>query len=177
MNSSRRRNTAALAAAALVVAALAAFAEDAPPPAEPAAPAKAESAACGDPEPGKLAGCAQPLAELAAAYEDARRKTADFAAERSAGLAELFKKEAELKATIEKNSADVTKLKFESGKDSKRRVKELEKENKGLWKELKGMEGQKARACKELRKAVSRHASEQAKAVDQALQAALEKMQ
>lgn len=126
------------------------FAEDAAAPAAPAAPAAACAAPDAAEEP--LLGCAEHLAKVTAGYEKALKEWKAFARAASNRLKIVIEKEQGAKKKIQENSAEINALKFKRSKADKGRIKDLERDNKALWKTLKGIESDKARVCKEISK-------------------------
>ncbi len=106
-------------------------AEAAPAPkTEPAAAPKAEEA-------GQLSLSAQSLAPLAEGYKKAYESLELWIKEVSAQTKAADDKITGINVKIQDNEGTATKLKLESEKANKVRIKELNKENKTLWTDLK----------------------------------------
>ncbi len=107
-----------------------------------------------------LLGCSQHLAKVTKGYERALEEWKAFAVSASNRLANAAKKESEAKTQIQKNSAEILKLKFKRNRENKNKIKELERANKELWKKLKSITKEKEGLCKGLAKEGSRKHSE-----------------
>ncbi|HBL17449.1 MAG: hypothetical protein A2X36_08035 [Elusimicrobia bacterium GWA2_69_24] len=144
------------------------------PAAQPAAKC-AECAPCaGAAATAPLAGCAAPLKEVVAAYQRAHEDFGRWAEKKSLEVQKIFDKEDGLKKKIQDNSTEINELKFKAGKADKKRLKELESENKGLWKELNGIAREKKDFCKSLSKEAPGQVRELNKGVELKLKESLQ---
>lgn len=112
----------------------AAEAPAAPVAAAPAA--KAEAPVAKAAEAFKPVGVAAPYATVLDSYTAARAGFEEWLKEASAQAKELDERETALKKDIQAKEAELTQVKFQGGKDSKQKIKDLEKETKELWRQL-----------------------------------------
>lgn len=123
-----------------------------------------------------LVGCSAPLAALAEAYREAYEEFMGWARERSGEVSAVFAKEKAIKDKIQANGAKMNELKFEGGRAAKKKIKLLKRENKKLWKDLKGMAKEKRAACKGLSKKTSRKFKELDRKLGERFKAVMRKL-
>ncbi len=99
-----------------------------------------------------MQGCTEHLSRVGDGYENAWKEWKAFARSASNRLKVVMEKEEGAKKKIQENAAEINTLKFKKSRADKGRIKDLEKENKSLWKTLKGIEGEKSRLCREISK-------------------------
>ncbi|MFA5138831.1 MAG: hypothetical protein WC728_06305 [Elusimicrobiota bacterium] len=119
-----------------------------------------------------LSGCAQSLQAVTDAYKAAYEGFQKWTEDSSARVSGLQAKSEEMRGKIQENEAAITKLKLDGSKAAKAKLKELEKENKGLWKSNEGIEKQKKALCGEISKATAQKVKEFNKGIGDALSSA-----
>jgi chromosome segregation ATPase len=103
-------------------------------------------------KPGDFVGCVAPLKEIADGYKQAETNLLVWMKSASDRVQAVFDEEKKLRDKIKENRNAITELKFESNRANKRKAKALERENKSLWKDLKGVKRRKRNACRSVEK-------------------------
>jgi hypothetical protein len=148
---------------------------------KPAAPAAAPAAeqpkekpcpSCEADSKAALVGCVQNLQAVTDAYKAAYEGFKKWTEESSAHVSDLQAKSDEMRKKIQENEASITQLKLDGSKAAKAKLKELEKENKGLWKVNEGIEKQKKALCGEISKATALKVKEFGRTIGESLSSA-----
>lgn len=126
------------------------------PAAKPVEVASCEVVDAEDP----LKGCAAHLVKVSKGYERALKEWKAFALSASRRLENVAARETKMKGDIQAKSTEITKLRLESSRKNKNRLKQLERENKQLWKDLKAIVKEQAGLCKNLAKQGAKKQSE-----------------
>lgn len=100
-------------------------------------------------------GCAKAITDLIAGYRKAADELQAFMEASSERVKDSAEKEKAMQETVKKNEALVTELKFKNTREAKKKVKELERTNRGLWKTLRGINKQSSILCREISKSHS----------------------
>ena len=139
-------------------------AEKKPVQVEAPKPVKASVPVAAAPVSKELTPCAKCLLPLADTYKKAQEEMTSWITEVDLQTKAVNEKVADLEAQIEKNEAQLTKLKLEDTNMSRLKSKEVQKENKALWADLTAARKERDALCAEFAKEatlrVDRYASE-----------------
>lgn len=141
-----------LLAGLMTLAAAAAFAEEAALPglkAEDAPAAAPAKDSCLVPGPGAAAaGCAGAYQRVSDGFLEGYKAMDAWVGSASAQVAGSAEKVAGIEKSIRDNESQVTGLKLQRTKDAKAKLKELDKANRALWKELDAARREQDALCK-----------------------------